>query len=383
MYGPAGTGGVYTVAGSGTDSVSSWSWDPVSQTLTQTATSFNDTIRGSSVNDIIYGSDGSDQLSALAGDDILYAGNGQDTLFGGIGNDTLVGGGGTTEFYVQSTTTQVIETVSGGTGNIISTVSFTAPANVTQLQVSGPGLTATDGHSGVTLFGDGTYGTVLNGTQGGDYIVGGAGNDTIVGGAGDLMYGEGGADLFAFHTLDSLPVGATLTTIGDFTPGSDKIDLSHIASSIGTALTFIGSGPFTDVAGQVRTKSVDSGTDTLVEGDTAGAGTADFQLLLYGNQTLQSSDLVLSPACFLAGTRIRTARGEIAVEDLAVGDAIATLSGDLRPVRWIGRRRIDCSRHPDPELVWPVRVRAGAFGPGIPFRDLFSRRSTRCSPMAS
>ncbi len=34
------------------------------------------------------------------------------------------------------------------------------------------------------------------------------------------------------------------------------------------------------------------------------------------------------------------------------------------------RRSLDCARHPQPQLVWPVRVLAGAFGPGLPVRDL-------------
>ena len=38
---------------------------------------------------------------------------------------------------------------------------------------------------------------------------------------------------------------------------------------------------------------------------------------------------------------------------------------------WIGNRTVDCTRHPEPWKVWPVRVAVGAFGPGRPYRELF------------
>jgi hypothetical protein len=79
----------------------------------------------------------------------------------------------------------------------------------------------------------------------------------------------------------------------------------------------------------------------------------------------------VSTACYGAGAMILTERGEVAIEDLAVGDQIVTASGALRPVRWLGHRRIDISRHPDPAAVWPVRVAANAFGDHLPRRDLW------------
>ncbi len=79
---------------------------------------------------------------------------------------------------------------------------------------------------------------------------------------------------------------------------------------------------------------------------------------------------IVSIACFAAGTRILTARGEVAVEALQVGDLIRLASGGIAPIRWLGHRRIDCRRHPRPQDVLPVRVRADAFGPGLPVRDL-------------
>jgi hypothetical protein len=40
-------------------------------------------------------------------------------------------------------------------------------------------------------------------------------------------------------------------------------------------------------------------------------------------------------------------------------------------VVWVGHRRIDCTRHPEPRKVWPVWISAHAFGPGRPCRDLY------------
>ena len=86
-----------------------------------------------------------------------------------------------------------------------------------------------------------------------------------------------------------------------------------------------------------------------------------------GNVTL---DVVGQIACFTAGTRIAVPGRQAVVEHLRVGDPVLTHSGETRPVVWVGERRIDCTRHPRPHLVWPVRVGAGAFGPRLPSRDL-------------
>jgi len=75
--------------------------------------------------------------------------------------------------------------------------------------------------------------------------------------------------------------------------------------------------------------------------------------------------------CFRAGTLIATPGGEVPVERLAAGGAVLTPGGEIRRIIWIGYRHVDCARHPDPRKVWPVRVAAGAIGPGQPHTDLY------------
>lgn len=75
-------------------------------------------------------------------------------------------------------------------------------------------------------------------------------------------------------------------------------------------------------------------------------------------------------ACFTTGTRITAVTGDRPVEHLRPGDRVITASGIARPVRWIGHRRIDCRNHPEPALVQPIRIQAGALADGVPIRDL-------------
>jgi hypothetical protein len=46
-------------------------------------------------------------------------------------------------------------------------------------------------------------------------------------------------------------------------------------------------------------------------------------------------------------------------------------SGTAAPMISIGRHEVDCAGHAHPQRVWPVRVAAGAWGPGRPRTDLF------------
>ena len=74
--------------------------------------------------------------------------------------------------------------------------------------------------------------------------------------------------------------------------------------------------------------------------------------------------------CFASGTLIRTMQSDIAVEALRVGEMVVTASGMRRPVRWIGHRFLDGHGCVLPHDQQPIRIRAEAFGAGLPQRDL-------------
>jgi hypothetical protein len=89
-----------------------------------------------------------------------------------------------------------------------------------------------------------------------------------------------------------------------------------------------------------------------------------------GGNDGSSSDDATRVACFVTGTLIATPKGEVMVEALQIGDPVSVLGGSTRMITWIGQRRIDCRRHAAPDLIRPIRIQAGAFGPDCPSRDL-------------
>ena len=140
---------------------------------------------------------------------------------------------------------------------------------------------------------------------------------------------------------------------------------------------FTGDGNITLPLYAFGASSVSGPADLLTQlADQAGA---TISITYTYTPTGPSSDFVWlepiessSATCFATGTRIATGRGEVAVEDLRIGDAVLTvLGGTTAPVSWVGRREVDCKQHSHPKKVWPVRVAAGAFGPGQPHSNLF------------
>ncbi len=179
-----------------------------------------------------------------------------------------------------------------------------------------------------------------------------------------------------------LAAGSAAGTITGF--GTQFIDFGAIAidpgvswliggDTVGLGGTISGFVPHDtiDLTGFVATgKNFSNGVLTLTGPSTqmlnlpGGYVTAQFTVEPDG-----TGGTFITVACFAAGTRILTARGEVPVEALREGDLVQTLQR-LSPVRWIGRRRLDLRRHPRPWDAYPVRIAAGAFGLGMPHADL-------------
>jgi hypothetical protein len=72
--------------------------------------------------------------------------------------------------------------------------------------------------------------------------------------------------------------------------------------------------------------------------------------------------------CFLAGSRVLTSKGEVAVEDLQRGDLVITDQGP-KPVKFLGRRLEEVASADNNNL--PICIPAGSLGSGIPSLPLY------------
>ena len=91
-----------------------------------------------------------------------------------------------------------------------------------------------------------------------------------------------------------------------------------------------------------------------------------------GNHSHNRNDSGGNRSCFLSGSNIRTQEGEIAIENLRVGDLVLTTSGEAQAIKRIEHWQ----EERDPGKEWtqdvaPIKVTASALGPNIPRRDLY------------
>jgi Ca2+-binding RTX toxin-like protein len=266
---------------------------------------------------------------------VVYGGRGKDTITGSLNNDTF--------YFADDNRFATGDTVNGGAGydgmflRGNYTIDFNAPG-YTGLFTSIENLTFTSASderyargggtefdynitlsdalvgAGVTLTINGgllmaSETMILDGSLESDSFLrlfGGKSNDTLKGGGrndlihgfhgADMLTGNGGADTFRFDSIADSD-SANMDHVLDFTPGTDKIDVSRIDANIlaagNEAFTWIGSSAFSGAAGQLR--AFEQNGAWFVEGDVDGDGAADLviQLTLQGQTPLGAGDFFL------------------------------------------------------------------------------------------
>ncbi len=203
-------------------------------------------------------------------------------------------------------------------------------------------------------------------TAGGSVVLGGTLANLLTGSS--FTYGSGGGTIVT-GTAGTL-VGLTLNSpINGFTSSADIIDDRALGFSgiTGYSVTGTGTGSQTvtvnDSSGNFTfTTSAANLTNGTFSAANLNAGTVKF--------SADASGGTLLTVCFLSGTRIATPSGETSVEDLRAGDLVATRrdgATTFQPVRWVGGGRMKKAQRIED---FPVRIRAGAFGDDVPYRDL-------------
>ncbi|HEY8063618.1 MAG TPA: Hint domain-containing protein [Methylosinus sp.] len=174
----------------------------------------------------------------------------------------------------------------------------------------------------------------------------------------DFTAGKVAASSLTINGVDALSAvggsGGNIATFGDNEDGTYNVGMTNLGSDYNFVMYFTGQNP--TALGRVIYQSANGRTfDT-------GATSSNYYA---ANASLPVTSVV---ACYCAGTRIRTARGDVPVEALVVGDLVVTASGAHKPIRWLGHSEVDCADAP--AKIRPVRIAAHALGPDRPARDL-------------
>ncbi|MEQ1742207.1 MAG: calcium-binding protein, partial [Candidatus Nitrotoga sp.] len=206
---------------------------------------------GNNLDNVITGNSAANQLNGQAGNDKLIGGGGDDTLTGGSGVDTMIGGLGNDSYFVENAGDVVTEYLNQGTDTVSSRLTYTLPANLENLILTGTlAINGTGNNLANVIIGN-TAANQLDGGLGDDTLDGGLSNNGLTGGAGN--------DSFRFTTTGHVD------TITDYNVANDTIQLEN---GVFTALTTTG----TLAAGQFRigTQAVDA-NDFIIYNNATGA----------------------------------------------------------------------------------------------------------------
>lgn len=181
---------------------------------------------GNNLANVLTGNSAANQLNGQAGNDTLDGGAGNDTLTGWSGADTMKGGLGNDLYYVENVGDVVTEILSQGIDTVSSRLTYTLPANVENLALTGTAVTNGTGNE---------LANVITGSSAANQLNGGAGNDTLDGSlSANRLTGGTGNDVFKFTSMGPVDV------IVDYNVANDTIQLEN---SVFSALTAVGALP--------------------------------------------------------------------------------------------------------------------------------------------
>ncbi|MFB9870118.1 Hint domain-containing protein [Acetobacter farinalis] len=258
-------------------------------------------------------------------------------------------------------------TVTVGSSGMLTVVSATVANTTVQ---SGGSVTASSGSvlSGSTMVSAGGMVSMTSGAtmgSGANIWLRDGGSATIWNNAGGTIVMDGSTNTGL--VVSGLSNGGTLSTVisgfdGTSAGNSDGIELAGV-----TAADVKPNGVSYPDNNHVTLALTNGQTITM---NIVGVGTYGYTLGTAGD-----GDLVFE-VCFLAGSMIRTPSGDVAVEELRIGDTVMTWDWKAqtaaeRPVVWAGRKSMQVKAgRADDEAGYPVRILKDALADGVPSQDL-------------
>jgi len=226
---------------------------------------------GNELDNLIMGNPGDNVLNGKTGVDSMDGGEGSDVYLIAVAADHGAaeiadsGSAGSDEVRFSATVAGTLKLFAGDTGieravigtgttpNAITTGSVALNLDASEL-ANAISLT---GNSGANILTGTAYGDIISAGAGADKVYAGAGDDTLYGGLGnDTLTGGDGADIFVFNTTPSSTANKDLIT--DFTPGTDKVQLSlAIFRALGSAVGNLAESQFWAGAGAVKGHDAD------------------------------------------------------------------------------------------------------------------------------